>query len=349
MIFFKARVLALATRVLVTGAAGAVGEEALAELLRRPERYEAVALDLPQWDVRRRLLPHRRDARIILGDLRDPEVVDRAVAGVDAVLHTAAVIPPRADRDPALATAVNVQGTRCLLEALERLGRPVRLIYTSSISVYGDRLATPWINVDDALRPSPHDHYAETKIQAEALIRASSLPWTILRLTGVLSHRIGIDPLMFHMPLETAFESVTARDTGYALVQALEVDGLTGRTFNLGGGARFRAPYREYLDRHLTIMGLGAGFLPDTAFAEGNFHCGYFRDSHELEALLGFQRDGIDDWFRSVRARVNPVVPLLARATRPLVRRVLLRQSEPLAARRAADRAQLERFGINGA
>lgn len=335
------------TRVLVTGAAGAVGEETLKALLRRPDRYEVVALDLHTWAVWRRLLPHRLAARVIFGDLRDPEAVSRAVAGVDAVLHTAAVIPPLADRQPALADAVNVQGTRCLLAALARLKRPVRLIYTSSVSVYGDRVATPWIEVDDAIKPSPHDHYAETKVQAEALVRASSLPWTILRLTGVLSHRIGVDPLMFHMPLETSFESVTARDTGYALVRALEVDGLEGRTFNLGGGERCRATYREYLDRHLGILGLGAHFFPDDAFAEGNFHCGYYRDSNALQELLGFQRDGNDDWFRSVRARVNPVVPLLARATRPLVREVLLRQSEPLAARQAGDRVMLARFGIN--
>jgi nucleoside-diphosphate-sugar epimerase len=337
----------MTTRVLVTGAAGAVGEEALNALLRRPDRYEVVALDLREWAVWRRLLPHRLAAQVIFGDLRDPEAVSRAVAGVDAVLHTAAVIPPRADREPALADAVNVQGTRCLLAALARLKRPVRLIYTSSVSVYGDRVSTPWIEVDDAIQPSPHDHYAETKVQAEALVRASALPWTILRLTGVLSHRMGMDPLMFHMPLETSFESVTARDTGYALVRALEVDGLVGRTFNLGGGERCRASYREYLDRHLSILGLGPRFFPDDAFAEGNFHCGYYKDTNELQQLLGFQRDSNEDWFRAVRARVNPVVPLLAQATRPLVRKLLLRHSEPLAARRTGDPAMLARFGID--
>ncbi len=339
----------MATRVLVTGAAGAVGEETVAELVRRgSDRYEVVAFGRPNWRTRRRLSPFKGQVEVVLGDLRNEQDVDRACEGVEAVIHLAAVIPPRADHEPEEATSVNVEGTQNLLRAMEAQPGPPRLVHTSSIAIYGDRLADPWIKVGDPVKPSPPDHYGRTKVRAEQLIQWSSVPWTIFRLTGVMSRRIGMDPLMFHMPLDTSLEIITARDTARALVQALEVPGVEGQIFNLAGGPRCRASYREYLDRHLTVMGLGTGFFPDEAFAEGNFHCGYYGDSEDVHALLDFQRDGIDEWLEQVRAQTNPLVPPLARALRPVIRWFLLSQSEPLAARRTGDSGELERFCISG-
>ena len=180
-------------RVLVTGAAGAVGAEVVRELSRRPERWEVIAVDLPGRRARRRLAPFRRQARVIWADLRRRDQVSLLVEGVDAVVHLAALIPPRADREPVRAEAVNVGATRTLLEALERSGRAVRFLYASSISIYGDRLRAPWIRVGDALRPSPGDAYAETKIRAEALVRASTVRWSVLRLSAVIGPAMAMD------------------------------------------------------------------------------------------------------------------------------------------------------------
>ncbi len=334
----------MSKKVLVTGAAGAVGEPTLQELLRRGDRYEVVCFDLPNWSVKRRLRPYTDQCRIIYGDLRNPSDVARAVEGVDAVIHLAAVIPPRADREIQLAKETNADGTKNLIEALERTGEPIRLLHTSSISVYGDRLAEPWIRVDDAICPSPHDHYAETKIEGEKHVRESNLDWTIYRLSGVMSLRLGLDPLMFHMPLETWFEMVTDKDVAYALVQSLEVDGMEGKTFNVGGGPRCRTTYREYLDRHLTIFGLGESFFPEEAFAKGNFHCGHYRDSEELDEYVSFMREGLDEWFERVKKDQSPLIPPLCRVLRPVIRFALLRLSEPLAARRKGDPESLERY-----
>lgn len=317
-------------RVLVTGAAGMVGEETVKALLQWPDRYRVIAFDLPTGAVRRILKRFRNKIDVMLGDLTSPRDVQGAVSRVDDVIHLAAIIPPAADRNPEEATAVNVHGTRVLLEALADRARPVRFLFTSSIAVYGDRLTRPWINVQDPPNPGEEDHYARTKLEAERLIRESGTHYTIFRLTGVLSHRLSMNPLMFEMPLDTSFESITARDAGYALAKALENVELEGGTYNLGGGPRCRAKYRQYLDSHLSIMGLGSSFFPDAAFAESGFHCGYYSDSDSLDELLEFQRDGLDDWWDEVRDRVNPMVTILARGARPLIRWLLLRQSRPL-------------------
>lgn len=334
----------MAKKVLVTGAAGAVGEPTIQELLRRGDGYEVACFDLPNRSVEKRLKPYRDRCRMIWGDVRKPDDVERAVEGMDAVIHLAAVIPPKADREIQLAKETNADGTANVVKALERTGRPIRLLHTSSISVYGDRLAEPWIRVEDPLTPSPHDHYGETKVEGENHVKASDLPWTIYRLSGVMSLRLGLDPLMFHMPLDTWFEMVTDTDVAYALVQSLEVDGMEGKIFNVGGGPRCRTTFREYLNRHLSIFGLGEDFFPDEAFAKGNFHCGHYRDSEDLDEYTGFMREGLDEWFQRVKDDQFPLIPPLCRVFRPVIRQALLLMSEPLAARRKGDRQGLERY-----
>ncbi|HOX45911.1 MAG TPA: NAD(P)-dependent oxidoreductase [Myxococcota bacterium] len=336
-------------RVLLTGAAGAVGQEVVRELVARAPRLVTRTFELPCLRTRRRLWPWRGQIETHWGDLRDPAAVARAAEGADVVIHAGALIPPRADREPALAAATNEGGTANLLAALQaragREGRPAWVIYTSSISIYGDRVAEPWIRVGDPLRPSLGDHYAETKLRAEDMLRASGLPFTILRLTGILGPHMKPDPLMFHMPLDTSLEVCTNRDCGYALAEAaLHPAELQGRTFNLGGGPRGRTLYREFLERWFELAGLGRGFLPEEAFAARNFHCGYYADGDELERVLHFQREGLEELFEQVRARFGPLTRAAARLARPLVRTALLAGSEPLHARATGDQALVERF-----
>ena len=330
--------------ILLTGAAGSIGRETTAELTRHTDRFEIRTLDLPLRRTRARLRPYRDRVTPIWGDIRDRSLVARAMEGVDAVIHLAAVIPPRADHETAHAQSVNVEGTRTLVAAAEAENPGIRFVYSSSISVYGDRVENPWIKVGDPLRPSPHDHYAETKIEAERILRESRLPWTILRLSAVFAPDMRMNPLMFHMPLDTSLEIVTTRDCGYALVRSLDADELVGGTYNLAGGPTCRTTYRACLDRVLKTVGLGERFLPENAFAGGNFHCGFYEDSDELEELLVFQRDSVEDFYDMVAAKTPRVQRALTAATRPLVRWFLLRASEPYRARRRNDPILLERF-----
>lgn len=78
----------------------------------------------------------------------------------------------------------------------------MRFIFASSIAVYGDRRNTPEITESDKPNPGKADHYAQQKPAAEDLVRESSLPWVILRLSYIVSpENLRTDPLMFHMPL----------------------------------------------------------------------------------------------------------------------------------------------------
>jgi len=332
-------------KILLTGASGEVGYEAFKELLKRKDQYDIRILNLDNKRERKIFEPYLDQIEVVWGDIRNPNDVCLAVEGVDAVLHVAGIIPPLADEHPALAHEVNVGGTRNILAAIQAQNPQPKMIYTSSISVYGDRLENPHISLGDSLQPSDGDEYARTKMEAEELIRQAGVPWTIFRLCGILTSRLKIQPLMFHMPLGTALEWCHRSDVGYALVEALEHEELLGRIFNLGGGERCQIKAKDFVYKMFSLYGLKPAALPAHAFAIKNFHSGYYTDGDELEALLHFQNHTLDGYFEAVMRQISAVQRFFVRLIPAwAVRKYFVRLSEPLQAIRENNRKLIARF-----
>jgi dTDP-L-rhamnose 4-epimerase len=129
-------------QVLITGGAGFLGSHVADELLSRGYRVRALDLLAPQVHGENRRRPDYldREVELIVGDVRNPDVVERALRGVDAVYHFAAVVGVgQSMYEVAHYTSVNNLGTAVLLEALTK--QPVgRLIIASSMSIYGEGL-----------------------------------------------------------------------------------------------------------------------------------------------------------------------------------------------------------------
>lgn len=334
----------MTSKILVTGAAGTIGRAVVAALAGHPERPEIVALDRDTPAARRALRPFAGRATLVFGDITRPNTLAAACAGVDVVIHLAAVMPPVADDDPMLADRVNRGGTAALVAALEQDAPGAFLIFASSIAVYGDRLTRPDIRVGDPLVPSEGDYYAQTKIAGEAITQASQLDWTILRLTAVMGGH-GMSPLMFHMPLDTVLEIVTIEDAARALVgAAFARNTLSGRIFNVGGGRACRTDYRSFLANSFARAGLGAFDLPEAAFATRNFHCGALVDGDELEAILHFRHDTLEDYYDRWARALPWWQRHAARLLRAPIKARLVAGSEPLKALKAEDAAGLARF-----
>jgi dTDP-L-rhamnose 4-epimerase len=127
--------------VLITGGAGFIGAHLAAELLRDGHRVRLLdaLVDQVHGDTQRPgYLPP--DAELVVGDVRDPDAVGRALRGVERVVHLAARVGVgQSAYEIAEYTSVNTTGTGVLLQAL--LDHPVeRLVVASSMSVYGEGL-----------------------------------------------------------------------------------------------------------------------------------------------------------------------------------------------------------------
>jgi dTDP-L-rhamnose 4-epimerase len=121
-------------RVLLTGAAGFIGRHVLAEL--RACGHEVRPLDSLRPDVH--AVPPSDLPDLIVGDVREPAVLDEALAGVDAVCHLAAKVGLGVDvQDLPDYADSNDHGTAVLLAAMARAGVG-RLVLASSMVVYGE-------------------------------------------------------------------------------------------------------------------------------------------------------------------------------------------------------------------
>ncbi|MCX6333082.1 MAG: NAD(P)-dependent oxidoreductase [Bacteroidia bacterium] len=333
-------------KILLTGASGAVGREVLLKLCELQDEIEITVFDIETEASKSFYRKVKRNFKLIYGDISRKEDISSACKNKDAIIHLAAIIPPVADKYPKLAEAVNITGTRNLIECLEDLSPDAFFIYSSSISVYGDRNNDPWIKNGDKLIPSERDEYARTKIEAEKIITGSKLDWTIFRLTAIMgtdNHKPSA--LMFHMPLDTKMEIATPGDTGRAFVNALgHKEKLSRNIYNLGGGENCRISYRDFLSRSFKAMGLGSLDFQNNTFAGKNFHCGYYADGNVLNELLDFRRDTIEDYFKYLEKSVSPLRKMAMAILRKVIKKNLERQSEPLAATKTNNIADIHHY-----
>ncbi len=149
-------------KFLVTGGAGFIGSHIVEELVRREKRVRV--LDNFSTGKKENIAPFLEEIELIEGDIRDPEIVKKAVKEIDYVLHQAALPSvPRSIKDPITTNEVNVLGTLNILMAAKEAGAK-KIVYASSSSVYGD---TPNLPKREDTVTSPLSPYALSKLAAE--------------------------------------------------------------------------------------------------------------------------------------------------------------------------------------
>ncbi|TXT57523.1 MAG: CDP-paratose 2-epimerase [Candidatus Thorarchaeota archaeon] len=315
-------------QVLVTGAFGNVGESTLMALLEKGYYIRCFDLPTKRNEKTQKKMEEIGDFQTVWGDIRDYDAVSMAALNMETIIHLAAIIPPVSDINPDLAREVNVGGTSNLLKAAQEMESPPKFIYASSIATYGHCTGEgPPKTASDPQQAT--DPYTEHKIECEKLVKASDLPWTILRFGVVTPLSIGmdVDPIMFEIPLEQRIEFVHTRDIGLACANAVEVDAQE-KILLLGGGESCRMTYRHFVSKMLDAMGIG--MLPDSAFKEVTcdedwFHTDWM-DTEESQKILDFQKHDFEDFLEEYKELAG-IKRYLAMLFRPLVRRRLLAKS----------------------
>jgi nucleoside-diphosphate-sugar epimerase len=209
---------------LVTGSSGHIGAAVAARLA---EQHRVLGLD-------RRPGP----GTALVGSIEEDRLVRRAVRGMDAIVHTAALHAPDLGRASAEEFhRVNVEATRRLLEAAAE-ARVGRFVLLSTTSVYGcsSRPGPPATWVDEDLPPKPEDDYDRTKLEAEALARE----FADARLSTVILRLARCFPEPDHLvAFYRMYGGVDRRDVAEAHLRAVAAPVRGSTTVNIAGPSPF--------------------------------------------------------------------------------------------------------------
>lgn len=173
------------SKILVTGADGFIGSHLVEKLVKENIEVRAFTYynSFGTWGWLDTLESSVMDnVEIFMGDVRDPYAVRKAVEGVDAVMHLAALIAiPYSYYAPDAYVDTNIKGTLNVLNAVRDLGNK-RLLVTSTSEVYG---TAQYVPIDEKHPYQGQSPYSATKIGAdrlaESFYRSFDVPLTIVR------------------------------------------------------------------------------------------------------------------------------------------------------------------------
>ncbi len=246
--------------ILVTGAAGHLGNVLVRELLEDGKKVRALVL--PGEDT---TSLEGMDIDIVEGDVLDESSLDVAMQGIDIVFHMAGIISIMPGQDE-LMRRVNVQGTKTVVRAAMRAGVK-RLVYTSSIHA----LSRDWKGkIDEQVPFDPHNpagEYDRTKAEASIIVLDAvkqGFDAVIVCPTGVigphdyrgsemgelLRNFMEIKP---HFMIEGAFDFVDVRDVARGHIRAAE-RGRMGEVYILSGWNikfnQLKQMVQDFIGRH---------------------------------------------------------------------------------------------------
>jgi len=243
-------------RYLVTGGAGFIGSNIAEALVKRGE--QVVVLDNLSTGYEKNIAHLRNDISFVKGDVRDAATVREALAGVDYVLHEAALASvPRSIEDPVFVTDVNVRGTLIMLDEARRAGVK-RFVYAASSSAYGDTERLP---KEESMAPKPLSPYAASKLMGEyycaVYAHVYGMSTVSLRYFNIFGPRqdprsqyaavipIFVSHLMAGTPPSIFGDGEQSRDFTFvenvveANILASRCEGARGQTINIGCGTHY--------------------------------------------------------------------------------------------------------------
>lgn len=217
-------------KILVTGATGKVGSRFVPRLIANGYDVTILVRDAAK------VLP---GVKVVVGDLFDEASLVPAVAGMDAVIHLAALFRTFTDNEGIIKT--NHDGTVALANAAIAAGVK-RFVFTSTSNVYGSGYKRP-AREEEAVDINDPRPYASSKVAAEQALLALPLDVRILRLGFVYGdqdpHIAEIIPYLQKMNRHSGsrVHMVHHLDVAQALLLLLQQDGLDDQVFNIADDA----------------------------------------------------------------------------------------------------------------
>ena len=285
--------------ILITGGAGSVGRQLAGMLL---EDGKSVRIfDLPFMDFSG--LEGEEGVEVVKGDITDAPAVSSAVAGVAGVLHLAAILPPNSEKDRDFTFRVNVDGTRNIVEGMKAGSPEATLVFTSSISTYGDTSGEePPVTIEH--QQGAIDVYADSKIAGEEIVISSEVNYVILRIASIAVPAFLEPPEPWPFTSEQRVEMIHRDDVADALRNAVDSGEAVGNVFNIAGGSSWRLTGKDYVEDFFNVMGAPV----DMAVYREDPGWNDWYDTEESQRILRYQNRSYDYYCGQMKAIVDEMM-----------------------------------------
>ncbi|MHA1380117.1 MAG: NAD-dependent epimerase/dehydratase family protein [Candidatus Helarchaeota archaeon] len=338
-------------KVFLPGASGSMGYQAFLELWKLRDQYNIVLLQRPSKKNKDLFAPYEKQCgidsipgrgvvenagfKIVWGDITIYEDVEEACKGIDWCLCPMAFVSPEADRNPEMSKAVNTDGIKNIIKAIEiqpNGAEHIKFIYIGTVATTGDRLPPIQVGrVGDPMKPSVFDFYATTKIRGErALCESSIKHWATFRQTFILVPEIMAlqDPIMFHQPINSYMETNTSQDAGRGLIDCLKIpddSGFWRRCYNMSGGPSCRIIFLDFMNIAYKMLGMDYRKVMERKwFALRNFHMQFFEDSYILNEYIHNWNETMDDYKKRMKKNLPKGLKIVAKMNKfPPLRRLV--------------------------
>ncbi|OGD85848.1 UDP-glucose 4-epimerase GalE [Candidatus Curtissbacteria bacterium RIFCSPHIGHO2_01_FULL_41_13] len=284
------------SKVLVTGGAGFIGSHVARLLIETG--HSVTVLDNFESGHKNALA---KEAKLVVGDINDPQKCPEALKGVDAVIHMAGlIVVPESVRDPLKYCNNNVIGTVNLLESM-RKANVKKIIFSSSACVYGTPDKLP-IKEDAAIHPD--NPYGASKASIETFLQTYDAVFgfdaIILRYFNPYgpgeehnpeTHAIPnfVKATLVRKPIPLYWQGEQVRDFIYIedLAQAhIDVLALSGhQIFNIG--TEHGVKVKDVIERIFKIVGYKVP-IKDLGARLGDIHANY-ASSEKLKKAVGWR------------------------------------------------------------
>ena len=287
-------------KVLVTGAAGAIGSNVVKFLLSEG-KYEITAVDLPNKNSYKNLKKYRRRINVVFADLTNPVITDGLVKDQDFIIHLASINPVMGNVKKELCELIDYKMCENIVRAITFYNSKCHLLFASTTSLYKASLEE--VSVKDKEKPLEEDYYSNCKLKCETLIKKNLTNYTIFRLPMVLTNPRNISFVYNGVDNET-IETISDIDASYAFVKAIDnMKKLNKKIFNLAGGESCQIKYHELISKILFVYGLSFKYISTKILISKNYHGFIYKDSDDLNDILHFRNDSVSSYLMRLKRK----------------------------------------------
>jgi len=205
-----------------------------------------------------------------------------------------------AEYNKSIGELIDYAGTENILKAISYYNKDCFLIYPSTTDLYDSSLSA---HVKEKIKVDELGNYSTNKYNIEKLIKEKIKNYTIFRLPIVLNN-FKDEPIVLNVKKNSIVEVTTNYDVAYALVKAIDYkDKLNKKIFNVGLGEAGRVKFDYLLKNILLNYGLSFKYIIGRVLLEKNFKCPVLLDSDELDNIIHYRHDTLQNYFNRLKRR----------------------------------------------